>query len=562
MAVPYPGLDVFPATNLYPDAPGPRTANEVRRILLARSAERAIAQRARPKVEFRDKNGDLHSVLWGEIEAEFEEKLNDTGEGAIRLFGHHKDRDWLIRDIPEGEDVHINVETPGMRWYGKAQTISYKSGTGFEYLDIKFLHDYEHCKKIVCYSNPLLPAEFQYPKIFMWAGPSITGIKALLFLNLLRRFAPLWALPENIFDPSSWLANLNPENWPIVVNPMGNFFTDTSMWTVLTTRFGNFHDVVASTLQDAGLQITCDRWLPGDPQPAPGHMTLTKPTLVLDVVDKSGVRGPTGTVLDGMLKLVSAILTDGVSEVVETADWGPPPPQYGLPGFLGTVNEFPWVAFRNGMRTGLTGIETWEMVIHKPLAGAVVTGGRSPSWVNSGIKFLLNAALGYLGMLFGNPGLALGIFDEQVEDVVLAFHRVGHPLRQAVMGRGQYGEHWENTNGTGFSVSALQAIRIGMWKTRAYTSFKFSVLNGKPYWVGRHFELGDRVAGEVGNLTDGIGQLFVDQVDATQLTWGRESDPRFKIAVGDSKAERQPGALLSHQLEQVRALVQALGVDS
>lgn len=540
----------------------PRTSAEVRSILLRRAELRAIEQRARPLVELRDKNGDLRSVLWGEIEADFEEKLNDTGEGNIRLFGSHKERDWLVKDLKEGEDVHINVETPGMRWYGKAQTITYKSGTGFEYLELKFLHDYEHCKKIVCYSNPLLPPEFQWPKIFMWAGPSITGIKALLFLNLLRRFAPLWALPENIFDPSSWLANLNPENWPIVVKPMGNFFTDTSMWTVITTRFGNFHDVVGPTLQDAGLQIVCERWLPGDPQPAPGHMTLTKPTLVLDVVDKSGVRGPTGTVLDGLLKLVGTILSDGVSEVIETADWGTPPPQYSQPGFLGTVNEFPWVSFRNGMRTGLTGIESWEMVIHKPLAGAVVTGGRSPSWVNAGIKLLLNAALGYLGMLFGNPGLALGIFDEQVEDVILAFHRVGHPLRQAIMGRGQYGEHWENTGGTGFSVSALQAIRIGLWKTRAYTSFKFSILNGKPYWIGRHFELGDRVAGEVGDLENGIGQLYVDQVDSSHLSWNRAQDPRWKIAVGDSKAERPPGALLSHQLEQVRALVQSLGVDS
>jgi len=37
-----------------------------------------------------------------------------------------------------------------------------------------------------------------------------------------------------------------------------------------------------------------------------------------------------------------------------------------------------------------------------------------------GLKLLVNAALGYIGAIFGNPGLALGIFDSQVEDVVLA----------------------------------------------------------------------------------------------------------------------------------------------
>lgn len=539
-----------------------RTAEENRRTLLKRAADRAIEQRRRPQIYLCDKNWENPRPLWGEIDPSFEEKLNDTGEGTITLFGNHKERDYLLKELKEAEGVHIYVETPGKRWAGSGTTINYQSGEGFDLIEIKLLHDYEHCKKIVCYSNPLTPAEFQWPKIWMWAGPSIAGIKTLLFLNLLRRFLPLWSLPENIFDPASWLANLNPNNWPIVVNPMSNFFTDTSMWTVLTTRFGNFHDVVGPTLKDAGLQITCDRWLPGDPQPAPGHMTLTRPTLVLDLVDKSGVRGPTGTVVDGLLKLVATILEDGISEAIDTVDWTTTPEQYDTPGFLGTVNEFPWVAFRNGMRTGLTGIKSWQMVVHKPLAGAIVTGGKSPSWVNSGIKLLLNAALGYLGMLFGNPGLALGIFDEQVEDVILAFHRVGHPLRQSIMGRGQYGEHWENTGGTGFSVAALQAIRIGLWKTRAYTSFKFEVRNGAPYWIGRHMDLGDRVAGEVGAVHDGIGELYVDQIDALKLEWGRDKDPLWNIAVGDSSAERQPGALLSHQLEQVRALIQSLGVDS
>ena len=539
------------------------TPRQVRATLLKRGAARKRAQRARPVVKLFDNNWELYCVLWGELEASFEEKLNDTGEGSLKLFGQHKVRDWLLKDVGEAQDVHITVETPGKRWAGKASTIKYSNPTGgFDYIEVNFLHDYEHLKKIICYSNPLLPAEFQWPKQWLWAGPSVSGIRLLVFLNLLRRFGPLWALPENVFSPGTWLANLNPNNWPIIMAPDSGFLSDTSMWTVITTRFGNLHDVVAPTLKDAGLQITTDRWLPGDPQPFATHAFLTKPTLILDVVDKSGVRGPTGTAFDGLLSLGQHILNDGVTEVIDTLDIGPPPAQYGVPGFFGTVTEWPWVSFRNGMRTGLSGISSWEMTVHKPLAGTVVTGGRSPSWVNSGLKLMLNFVLGYLGALFGNPGLALGIFDEQVEDVILAFHRVGLPTRQFQMGRGQYGEHWENTGGTGFSVSALQAIRIGLWKTRAYTSFKFELVNGAPYWVGRHFDLGDRVSGEVGDLTNGVGRLYVDQVHGLTLSWSREQDPRWVIALGDNNAEDMPGAVLSRQLEQVRALVQSLGVDS
>ena len=144
--------------------------------------------------------------------------------------------------------------------------------------------------------------------------------------------------------------------------------------------------------------------------------------------------------------------------------------------------QSPWVAWRNAHRTGKTGISTWRRVTRKLTATAIVTGGHSPDWVNTGLKLLINAALGYIGAIFGNPGLALGIFDSQVEDVVLAFHRVANPIWQAKAGiRGPaFGERFESTGGTGFSLSALQAIRTGFWRSRAFTSYKFTVINGAP----------------------------------------------------------------------------------
>ncbi|QEM41568.1 minor tail protein [Gordonia phage Forza] len=533
--------------------------SEIRSHLLQRTIDDARRRRERPLIRVFDKDWEPRAILMGEIEASFETRMFDTGTGNIKLMGNHKLRSWLVEELEEEEDVHIVVDVPGIRWSGKVSTITdAQTDNGLEYINIDILDEREHLKKIICYSNPLFPAEFQYPKMFLWAGPSVFGIKTMLFLNLMRRFVPFfWTLPENIFDPASWLANLNPNNWPIVVKP-GGFFTDTSMWTVLTTRFGNFHDVVTPTLKDAGLIITTERWLPGDPQPYPSHFTLTKPTLVLDVVDKSGVRGPTGTVLDGLLKLGRTILEDGIQEEISIQPNGEPPAGYSQPNTFFTSKDWPWVCWRNGMRTGLSGVSSWEMTIHKALAGAIVTGGKSPEWVNAGIKLLLNLGLGYLGALIGNPALGLGIFEDQVEDVILAFHRIPHPMRQAAMGRGQYGEAWENAGGTGFSVSALQAIRTGMWKTRAYTSFKVSVINGAPYWVGKHFTLGDRVACEIGRT----GRLYVDQVNALSLSWSRDQDPRWEISIGNDEAEEPRGAILGRLLEQTRSFVQALGVDA
>lgn len=530
------------------------TCDEVREQLQIRYIKRTRVMRARPYMRIWDKNWNFKAVLLGEISATFEEKLNDTGTGEVKLFGTHPLKDWLINELDQDEDVHLTVDVPGKRWSGKAQTIGYSSDDkGTTILTLTFLHEYEHMKKMVCYANPLLPPEFQYPKLYLYAGPSIDAIKTMIFLNLRRRFAAFWSLPSQIWDGSNWLSNMNPNNWPIIVVP-NNFFTDTSPWTVLTTRFGVLHDTIAPTLADAKLHLTAKRWLPGDPQPAPGHYFLTRPTLVIDVVEKSGVNGPSGTVFDGLLKLASTLLSDGVQEVITQGPMGPPPVQYTNPGFFGTVNSYPWVSWRNGMKTGLTGIQTWDMTIHKALASTVVTGGKSPQWVNGAIKLLLNGVLGYLGMLFGNPALALGIFDSQVEDVFLAFHRVENLQRQARMGYNNYGEHWENDQGTGFSLSALQAIRVGMWSTRAYTSFKITVINGAPYWVGRHFDLGDRVSAEIGDT----GQLYVDNVFGLTLSWSRTEDPAWQIQIGNGEAEEMPGSILARQVEQIKAVIQSI----
>ncbi|WP_282775865.1 hypothetical protein [Nocardia sp. CC201C] len=535
------------------------SADEVRSTLLQHSIQRIEEMRTPPRITLWDKNWENPVPLFGIVSASFEERLNETGEATLVLQASTKLYRLLIEDLGLWEDLHITAELSGKRWSGKCAAISEGQKSGeIGHIELKFLHEYEHVKKIVCYANPLLPPEFQYPKLYAFAGPSVFGAKTLIFLNLLRRFAPLWALPEDIFNPGDWLSNLDPNNWPIVVMP-GALLTDTSMWSVISTRFGNAHDVLAPTLSDAGLQLVVRRWLPGDPQPAPEHMHLTKATLLLDVVDKSGYRGLTGTMIDGLIHYAVAVADDLINEVA-TEIGIPDAPEYLIAGWLGTAPQRPWVAWRNARRTGVSGIGQWQATVHKALAAAIVTGGHSPDWVNTGLKLLANAILGYIGAIFGNPGLTLGIFDSQLEDVVLAFHRVGNPIRFAQMGiRGPaYGEYWESTGGTGFSLSALQAIRTGFDRTKAYRSYKVDVVNGMPYWVGRHFDVGDRVAAEVGRN----GRWYVDHVYALKYVISRDRAAHWQISIGDDRAEDDAGAMLARHVAMLKSLVQMVGVSS
>lgn len=538
----------------------PLTCEQVRSEILQQSIDRLLEMRSPATARIFDGEWQNERHLVGLIDLNLEELMNDSGEATTRIPMNNPVTDRLLNDVELGEDVHIVIDVAGWRWSGKAtEIIDEGTEDGQEFVTVAWISEFEHMKHVVCYANPFFAAEFQWPKLWAYAGPSAFGVRTLLFLNLLRRFAPLWALPEDLFNPGNWLANLNPANWPIVVMP-GNVLTDTSLWSVISTRFGMFYDVVKPTLEDAGLQITVRRWLPGDPQPAASHFTLTQATLVVDVVDKSGFVGLTGTAADGAIRFVTDVADDLINEVATAVDV-PNPPEYGLSGYLGTEPQSPWVAWRNAHRTGQTGISSWRRVVRKITTGAIVTGGHSPDWVNTGLKLLINAALGYIGAIFGNPGLALGIFDSQVEDVVLAFHRVANPIRQATAGiRGpSFGESFESTGGTGFSLSALQAIRVGFWRSRAFTSYRFSVINGAPYWVGRHFGTGDRVMAEIGTINP---HYHTDHVTAIRYGYSRTEDPKFTISIGNDNNDRMPGAMLARQIEQVRGVAQAIGVGS
>lgn len=538
----------------------PNTAAENRAQIQMELAERLGRLNRKPLVELYDSNWETFIPLVGETQADWLKKRNDTGEGNLVIFGNKDIRQHLVDELGEWEDLHVRVRHGFYEWTGKAEYVEHESDEeGFEFINVKFVHEFEHAKKMVVYCNPWFPAELQYPKLWAVAMPSVSGLTTTFFLNLLRRFGLPWTFSDNLFNPSTWLANLNPANWPIVVVPKQLLF-DTSMWSILTSRMGNFYDMAIPTMKDAGVTMNVYRWFPGMPQPAASHYTLTKPTLVVDFVDDSGYVGPTGTLVDGFLQLVSRVADDFINEVVEETSYVDPP-EYSIDGYLGTSRTVPHVFFRSAQTTnGISALQRWKMRRYKATGSSIVTGGHSPDYINAGLKLLLNGVLGYLGQLIGNPGLALGIFDSQVEDVVLAFHRVHNPARAAKMGlRGPpFGEVWESTGGTGFSLSALQAIRSGFYRSRAYTTFEVVVRAGAPYWPDGHFRNGNRVICEIGES----GVLYTEHVESMGLSWDRPSDPEYRVGIGNQQVEDQPGAILSRQIAQIRNISQAIGVSS
>ncbi|EME14813.1 Gp37-like protein [Rhodococcus triatomae] len=482
-----------------------------------------------------DKEWNYVSDVESWIEYDVAVEVNDTEEGWFSIPGDHPLADWLVHGTGLEEDLHFYIETAaGMRLGYKVDEVTreYDAVEGYETVSVRGLHDFEHTKHILFQPNTIAPLELQVPKSDLQAGRSKGVVRSYFFRNLARMQQPGWLFGFNLWGASNWQSNMIPDQWQVIMAPQ--IGPDTSEWTILSARMDYGWDFVRRTLDDAGLQITAKRWLPGDPQPFPTHTTLSKPTLVLDVVERSFLSGSTGTILDPILDLIRVIAPDGTSETITIADpnSGPQPPE-GI--------HAPVVIWRASQHQGLAGS---RMVVHKANRHTVVIGGKSPQWVNSSIKLLLNSALGWIGTLIGLPGLGLGLFDKAVEDVVLAWQRFTSWTRKSSMGSHAYKEDF--APGDAWTISGLQAGRVGLFEGRGYVSFSASVVDYSPYVVGRDVNLGDRCGFEIG------GRIWLSHIVKLRRRASREVPAEWLITVGDSRDDELAGTKALRHLETLR----------
>ena len=521
-------------------------------VAARRTAERSSLQK-RPEVRIEDSEKRLVAIMHGELACDFEEIANDTGEGMTAFPAHHKLVPWLLAHENRPKDVHVRVETPYLRWTGKASSIQrVVAGGQMVAVTVQWLHTYDRAKGLYCYATPGFPAEFQPIKAMPWVGPAVTGVNTYGLLNMWRIQMGLDSFPDDVLAGGGMWDDWLPQDWWTTMVP-NNPLTDTSRWAVMSSRFANFHDLITPTLADGSVHLSVRDWYPGDPQIPGLKLRGEHPVRVFKALDKSGWKGYTGTPVDGLLNVIGTTAEDFINEI-RTELSREVPSEYKLPGIFGTRKDAPFVTIPEGRYTPLSSSTT---TIHKHLAYAMVTGGKSPQWVNSLANLAANAALGWLGATIGNPGLAIGVFSFMIEDTILAFHRVPNPVRKAAMGPDAQWESWVQGPGVGFTLSTLQAMRTGFFDTRGYTSFSAEVDPAALGWVlGKHFQLMDRIAFEIG------GELYVDHLTRWGVSWSRSEPVKYRLTVGDGQAEESPAAKLQRYKENILTLIQQQGVLS
>lgn len=569
---------------------------------LAREAQRL----APPQIRLWDGDYTLRGEVAGERGGEFEFIENETGTATIELSLTHYLAKWVMDHKGRSKrNIHMTIDKQGARWSGCMDHYKVvRTKNGDAYLEVVFKHDFEQTKHILCWSNPFLLPEFQFPKLWIIFGPSKWALLVTLFCNLMRLETSIWTLPDNPLDINEWAGpSFWPGNWRNIVKPFP-LLSDNSNITVIFSRFKPFYDVAKQTLADAQLTLTCRRYLEGE-DPHPFHdlagelnnpiiedlftlIPLRHGCLVWDIVDNSGWGTETafgGSLLTGLTRAVVNFTSDGLTEGVDVFTGDPTfPGEYYTPLYFGTSPQAPWVVYEEGKYTG---IESSEFIYNEATDTSVVMGGKSMPGVNEGISTAINMGGDFVTSLINSQLAAAGPFGGAIdlpplggtldavakilyEDVILAFQEFPTlraaeltlpiaGLENVLTGLGDfhYFEGWAQGGDKAYSISALMAARAKIWETRAHTSHTIKVSDAAPYYIGEkgygHFWLGSRIGTSVLGSPD-PNTIFVERVSKIKYKWGKDGPSGWTIDVG----YRDPADPMLKSFQMIQSINQAI----
>ncbi|NDK91031.1 hypothetical protein GYA93_15775 [Gordonia desulfuricans] len=532
--------------------------------------ERKLAEvKAMPPVIFLfDSYQRLTHLLLDVNKLHVEDIENDTGQIMVRIPFDHPVAQWIAdqkarRARGEGDNVHVDVEKNGVRVSGRMLEKHVRRERGKRVLEVTFTTDYEDLKWVQCWSNPFLPAVFQFPRIFLLAGPSIWVLKTALFLNLLRLYSSLWQVPDDPLNPMSWLDGLDMSTWDIVIKPT-TFLQDMAAgttWCLFTSRWRTWHEAAKMILADCELSVVTRRWRAGDPEPWPGA-DIKDGAMVVDIVDKSGQLEGTangGTAFDGLTRTAREFTADFLESTQELVTDSPPAVLFS--DWLGTTKSHPAVHFPADM----PGMADTDFA-SGPAKGVIMnTGGHSMPGVNEAIS----AGIQALGDIIGNQ-LQVGSIGGSVdtllkpfyEDTVAAWMSAKLLSRLQHQGDSHLWEFFMDSGGKAYTLSSLMVLRTAVYVTKEWKSVTVDAHNTGPYvvgWAGTgHLYKGDRGSWEIAG--DESGEIHVERAMKAILDWENGHFAQWELEFGTSTTDEDPLVGLMSEVEELKDATKELGV--
>lgn len=511
----------------------------------ARAAERASGART---IWLLDNQMIPVCSLSGFLSGSYGDEANAPGKLSISLPGDHPAiPDLLMADklgtSPNAlldEWFWIVVETPHYRQAYRLAELELVQSQDGDSVTVIGEGLWEHMNHLPLWASPGLPLLAQLKYADVRAGDSLRVIKEFCFANLAREFQPGLLGAWNMWSTSTW-SKVDASRWPIIVNPVHESLT--TEWTVLDSRFNLAGEMFQSTLDAAGLLLSLDLWLPGDPQPFPQHTTLTEPTIVIDVKPRAFDSSSTGKPGDIIRGIRATIAGDQTTKALVLDD-----------SWFDGENERAWCVWSVDHMHGTE----HRLVVKKSTDSHLIVGGRSPQIVNSmiaaGSSAMWQGIGAGVGMLFpplAPFAVAAGAFighmqGELLKDKLFAWAQYSASARAASHGKYRY--RGIVTPGDGFSLSSLQQGFTGLQNTQGSVSTEFTVGDGYPYVLGRDFSTGDQAA------VASFGVMFASYVHDWTVTVTPGGD-QVALGLGDPRLRESPARSLERSMQSVSAAI-------
>lgn len=483
---------------------------------------------------------------------------NATGTALITL----KQDDPLVSTVMScwNTRIPITFQSGALRWSGQIEYVDYSFKDGEYNVDVYCTDDYQYFDKIMVFPDPFLPIQIQFPSEALFIGPAITCIKTMIAENCFRLQSGIWELIDNAlsgdFNWEAWFGTLLESNGNLtemLITPIAVVFTDplfdTSPWISLEGRMDKVSTLVGQALKDAGLLLTANLWLPGEPQPAGMIIPLTAPTIVVDCKDMSGITGPTGTFIDGLVKdvvdLQATILGNVLQPLLNPGNLYAPEGINIAPA-LGVNFNAPWVLFTDHPRGGL---REFHLIPHTPLAYTVIGGGKSPQWINDLINIMLEWLIDSIEIAIGLTGIPSDLLNGTFDDVIMAFQQIENFPRRQAMGPYAHAEYFQQTGASAYTLDEWFSLLQAMWDTRGYNGIQLSFDDGYPYKIGKDIFIGilasfaatglGLTAG-TGSSSHGSTNLYTDYVGRITLHDDTKERRKVTVMIGDGKSHDDP----------------------
>lgn len=402
------------------------------------------------------------------------------------------------------------------------------------------------------WSAPFSPLWVQIPKKRIKTGPAIFIMKQFLIDNLLRiqssasliRKAQLSLYHEN---PSTW-STIQNDMYPLMVVPTREH-EDPTPTSFLTIRMNSAAEAMSELSKDFNLLPTATFHVPGR-DPAPPRVTMNRPGVVIDIIDKDKSR--TGQGRPGLWDQITSVLSPFFKGMFGRYDAPPVLDTTNideLKGYFGGETE-PWVIFRQSPKHW----QATEVAAYSPTTTSSIAGGRSHDFLNKGITLIANAAIQFAFSMIG-LGFVGNLITGELDDLFFAYQKADDPNLREQLGDFAFFENYDGQGTTAYTMDSAQSLRSMRYAAIGYKTATFSggIESMPPFRPFEDFDILDPVAWE--DVDE--DRLIPERVKQISVTETRSEGITFEFSLGEIERPEDPWSVQQRRNDRFKQAIDA-----